>query len=417
MSFKKLKHSLLGLALAGVFAGQAYAGCDKSYAFEADVAGSAGSQLCSSKSDTFIDALKNFNLSNTGYNAAAGTAIDVTGKFNDVDIRLGYANNSKILTYSFPQLGVSDSFTGRGATLEEQRKDAQEQFKDWVKKNDILGKIMKYQAEHSASSPITGAGGLIPMTAAGDFDSAFTASATQIAGVNQAGAASNNLVGIGATYGVYTMSGSSDKTTTMSVPLSYTVRNGIDPRRQLIISLPITQTTTGDAKAYQIGLGLAYRFPITDNWTLTPGIKYSYVASADRATVAALASASLTSAYLIPMNGYDIGIGNMLGYYETQKFSAGDYSFNPNIKQFLTRNGVMVSQPVSLAGKKMSVEYALTDTRYLSNKPYVDNYQELSVSLGTNKSAADSRSHLRAGLSLMSGRGMSGYMFNLRYSF
>lgn len=410
MSFKKLKHSLLGLALAGVFAGQAYAGCDKSYAFRADVGANAGSEICSSTSSNFIDAVKNFNLSNAGYTGTEVTSVN--GRFSDVDVRLNYytANNPK-LDYSFPQLGISGSFTG--AT----RAQSEQQFVDWMKKNDILGKIMKYQAEHSASSPITGAGGLIPMTAASDFDSAFTASATQIAGVNQAGAASNNLIGIGATYGVYTMSGSSDKTTTMSLPLSYTVRNGIDPRRQLIISLPITQTTTGDAKAYQIGLGLAYRFPITDNWTVTPGIKYSYVASVDRATVAALASASLTSAYLIPMNGYDIGIGNMLGYYETQKFSAGDYSFNPNIKQFLTRNGVMVSQPVSLAGKKMSVEYALTDTRYLSNKPYVDNYQELSVSLGTNKSAADSRSHLRAGLSLMSGRGMSGYMFNLRYSF
>jgi hypothetical protein len=409
MSFKKLKHSLLGLALAGVFAGQVYAGCDKSYAFRADVGANTGSEICSSTSSSFIDAIKNFNLSNTGYTDTS--AATVAGKFNDVNINLSYAATSTTLNYSFAELGISGSFTG--AT----RAESQKLFEDYLKKNDILGKIMKYQAEHSASSPITGAGGLIPMTAAGDFDSAFTASATQIAGSNQAGAASNNLVGIGATYGVYTMSGSSDKTTTMSLPLSYTVRNGIDPRRQLIISLPITQTTTGNAKSYQIGLGLAYRFPITDNWTVTPGIKYSYVASVDRATVAALASASLTSAYLIPMNGYDIGIGNMLGYYETQKFSAGEYSFNPNIKQFLTRNGVMVSQPVSLAGKKMSVEYALTDTRYLSNKPYVDNYQELSVSLGTNKSAADSRSHLRAGLSLMSGRGMSGYMFNLRYSF
>ena len=42
-----------------------------------------------------------------------------------------------------------------------------------------------------------------------------------------------------------------------SIPLSYTMRNDIDPRRQLILSMPITEIDTNGAKSYQGAMGAA----------------------------------------------------------------------------------------------------------------------------------------------------------------
>ena len=290
-------------------------------------------------------------------------------------------------------------------------------FENYIKKNNIIGRIMEYQAKNSATSPIAGVGGLIPSNIAADFDSAFTNTASAITGPASSGASNNNLVGVGVNYASYSVDNSSDKVKTASIPLSYTIRNGMDPRRQLQFSMPITVIEIGNAKTVHTGLGVAYRLPITDNWTLSPSARYSAVASKDRATVASVYSAALSSTYVFQMSGFDVAIGNMLGYYATGKLSSGDYSFNPDIKYVATRNGIMLSQPVNL-GKKMSIEYSLIDTRYLgSDKPYVDNTQEFGITIGTNKSAQDARSFIRGGLSYMRGPGTHGFMANFGYWF
>ena len=216
--------------------------------------------------------------------------------------------------------------------------------------------------------------------------------------------------------GSYNVDGSSDRITYASLPLSYTIRNGMDPRSQLTFSLPITVVKTGDAQTAQTGLGLSYRIPLTDRWSITPSGKYSVVASVDRATLSTLYSASLSSVYVIPMSSFDVAIGNMVGYYKTGKFSSGDYSFNPDITNVATRNGVMVSHPVQL-GRKMTMEYTLVDTRYFGDKPFLDAYQELGVSIGTNKSALDARSFFRGGIQYMRGQSVTGIQANIGFWF
>lgn len=406
MNKKLIKTTLLAAGLIG--GSLAYAGCDKSYAFRVDVAGTPGTTICDSKATTFVDSLQNFNFSNAGYTSTSAALVN--GRFSDVNISLSYAAFSNTLNYNFVELGDSGSFTG--AT----RQESQKLLEDYIKKNGIIGKIMKYQAQHSASSPITGAGGLIPMTIAGDFNAAFTNSPDAGAGPKAEGAASNNLIGANVLLGSYNVDGSSDRITYASLPLSYTIRNGMDPRSQLTFSLPITVVKTGDAQTAQTGLGLSYRIPLTDRWSITPSGKYSVVASVDRATLSTLYSASLSSVYVIPMSSFDVAIGNMVGYYKTGKFSSGDYSFNPDITNVATRNGVMVSHPVQF-GRKMTMEYTLVDTRYFGDKPFLDAYQELGVSIGTNKSALDARSFFRGGIQYMRGQSVTGIQANIGFWF
>ncbi|MEW6759531.1 MAG: hypothetical protein AB1437_01795 [Pseudomonadota bacterium] len=381
--------------------------CGKSFGFRADINGSRGATLCSSNVDAFIDSAKNFTLSNAGYTQISqATAM---GRFNDVNVVLRYDARSNTLNYDFVELGMRGSFTGAN------RDESEELFEDYVKKGDILGKVLRYQAKNSPTSALTGQGGAIPMLAMADFNTSFD-NASQI-GVPDQNQTANNLIGVGLSYGSYNIDGNEDVKTT-SLPLSYTIRNNIDPRRQLVLSMPLTQVTVDGAKAYHGGLGAAYRLPLTDRWTLTPGARYSVVASKDRATVSTVMSASLMSTYVLPLGGFDLAMGNMVGVYKTGKFSSGDYSFDPDVNLKMTRNGLMASVPTAMFGSKMAAEFSIIDTRYLgSEKPFVTDSQEVGITLGTNRKASNARSFTRMGATYVRSKTTKGFTVNLGFWF
>lgn len=406
----KKTHLFFFLALSSIASQPVYAqqlDCAKSYGFRADVNGKLGTTLCASNVDTFIESAKNFTLSNSGYTETS--AAMAQGRFNDINLVLSFSSASRTLAYNFPELGMNGTFTG--AT----RQASEEQFIDFLKKGNILGKVLHYQAEHTSSSALTGAGGLIPMLGTTDFATGFD-TASKITTGGNAGTP-NNLIGVGLGYSSYNVDGGGEKVKTTSLPLSYTYRSGDDARRQVVFSLPIMEATTGNAHAYNFGVGLAIRLPVTDHWTLAPGVRYSAVASKDRATLSTVESGSLMSTYVIPMNGMDLAVGNMVGIYKTGKFQNRDYSFDPGIKLKMTRNGLMVSTPASLLGKEMAAEFSLIDTRYLGEKPFVNNSQEIGITIGTNRNATNRHSFLRAGASYVRSNVTKGFTTNLGYWF
>ncbi|MGI4718345.1 MAG: hypothetical protein ACRYGO_03115 [Janthinobacterium lividum] len=381
--------------------------CTKSFGFRADINGSRGNTLCASNVDAFIDSAKNFTLSNAGYTQVSqATAM---GRFNDVNVVLRYDARSTTLHYDFVELGMRGNFSGAN------RDESEELFEEYVKKGDILGKVLRYQAKNSATSALTGPGGAIPMLAMSDFNTSFD-NASRI-GVPGAEQGANNLLGVGLGYGSYNIDGGDDIKTT-SLPLSYTIRNGDDPRHQLVLSMPLTQVSVDGAKGYHAGLGAAYRLPLTDRWTLTPGVRYAVVASKDRATVSTVMSASLMSTYVLPLGGVDLVFGNMIGTYRTGKFSSGDYSFDPDVNLKMTRNGIMASVPTAVFGARMAAEFSLIDTRYLgSEKPYVTDSQEIGVTLGTNRNASNARSFTRLGATYVRSKTTKGFTVNLGFWF
>lgn len=367
--------------------------------------------------DQFLDKLSTTGLNSfgLGYNGTQAASIDAN--FNALGMNLafpnlGFTGAGAQLTFTIPGLGVTQNFNGVD------RDDSKRLLSDYLKKSDIIGRIMKYQAEKTPNSPITGAGGLLPTQVSTDFNQNFGDTATNIAApanlakVDGAGA---NLIGAALSYSSLKALDRDTKVT--SIPLSYTIRNDLDPRRQLVISMPITQIETEGAKSYHGALGVAYRLPMNDSWTLTPAGRISAIGSKDLATVAGLYSASITSTYIWAMDGFDVAMGNMLSYNKTMKIKSGDYSFDPDITSTVLRNGAMLSQPIMLGGKKMSVEYSLIDTRYMGTKLYADNTQEIGITLGTNKSAFSSRSFFRGGLSYIHGKDTKGFTVNIGYWF
>ncbi|MBP9712688.1 MAG: hypothetical protein KBD60_03230 [Sterolibacterium sp.] len=408
--------SLVVAAAAALPMANAHATCKDNYCLALTVSGTSAA-LSTQTADQFLDKLSTTGLNsfNLGYNGTQAASIDAN--FNSLGMQLmfpntGFTGSGAQLNFAIPGLGVTKTFSGTD------RDDSKRLLSDYLKKSDIIGRIMKYQAENSPTSPITGAGGLLPTQVSTDFNQNFGDTATNIAApanlakVDGAGA---NLIGVALSYGALKTLDRDTKVT--SIPLSYTVRNDLDPRRQLVISMPITQVETQGAKSYHGALGVAYRLPMNDSWTLTPSGRISAVASKDMATVAGLYSASLTSTYIWALEGFDVAMGNMISYNKTMKIKSGDYSFDPDITSTVLRNGVMLSQPVMLSGKKMSVEYSLVDTRYTGTKLYVDNTQEIGITLGTNKSAFSSRSFFRGGLTYLHGKDTKGFTLNIGYWF
>jgi len=412
--------------VAAVFSLPAAAGlgCDLpggNFALSLQVGGSCGAPVTSTTADAFIDLLQPVELQtlNPAYSDVA-LAI-ARGRFNGVSMEMTYAAGSADVILEIPALGYSKLFSG--ATREE----SIELLREDLKRGDILGRIMKAQAQSSPTSPITGVGGLIPSVVATEFNQNFTAAATQIAAPPAAAQAASqqgatpNLVGVGLQYGSYDSRdslGFTNRIEVVTLPLSYTLRNNIDPRRQLSISLPITQVDVNGAKVYSAGLGLAYRFPMNDQWTLVPSARISGVGSIDLATVSGVHTVSLTSVYMWEAGPFTMAMGNMLAHNGTMKFRSGDYAFDPDISNTSMRNGLMLSQPVEWGGQRLSLEYSLVDTRYLSGvRPYLRQFQEFGITVGTNKNAFSARSFLRGGLTFTTGKGTRGWQANIGYWF
>lgn len=355
-----------------------------------------------------IDALETEQLSGLDATYDGTQIANLNVLFNSLPIALsfpnsGFTGNGAELVFSIPALGISKTFNGAD------RDASQDLLEDYLKDSGVIADIMKYQAANSPHSPISGPGGIIPTAVSSDFNEVFNTMPAQQDGQPA------SLIGAGLGFSALSVDDRDTKVTT--IPLSYTVRNNIDPRRQLVFSMPITVADTDGAKAYSVSFGAGYRFPINEAWTLTPAVRYGVTASEDLATVAGVVSATLASTYALRFEKFDMAIGNMLGYYSTTKVQAGDYSFDPKIHNTVLRNGVMVSQPITISGKRMAIEYSLIDTRYLGTEIFVDNTQEFGITLGTNRSVFSSRSFVRGGLNFLRGKETTGVSLNIGYWF
>lgn len=367
-----------------------------------------------SRAEDLFDTIDFDNLS-AGFTNYTGTQIArLDMNFRGLPMQVAFNTpNSTTLTFSVPALGIQQTFTGTT------RDASQDQFVDFMEKNggDILNRIYKKLAEVSPNDPVAGnPNSLMGRMVANDFNTAFNEVGTNI-GPGEAGSKQAGLVGIGAQFSSIRQNGT--KSDSLTIPLSYTIRNDIDPRRQFIINVPVNYSTVEGSKSASIGIGGAYRYPVNDNWTLTPSLSYGVAVSRDQAALGQAVSGSLTSTYIFRKVGnaeMDVVVGNMVGLFRTVKISSGDYSYDPGISNTLFRNGVMLSQPVSVGGKKMAIEYSLIDTKFTGTALYNMHYDEISVTLGTNK-ASSSRSFFRAGATYLFSPQTKGLTLNLGYWF
>ena len=328
-----------------------------------------------------------------------------------VNALLDFPNGSRTLSFRIPEIGVNESFTG--AT----RRDSATLLRNFLRDNPlILGNLQRRQAAVSPLSPIAGTGGVMGQAIMGDFSGSFNESATRIATAQgNASQSAQSVIGAGVLLSTHSVGDATVSTAT--IPLSYTVRNDIDPRRQALVRAGFGVLDSAGSKSYQGRLSAGYRFPMSDAWVLTPMLGMSIAGSKDAAFLVGVFHGSLASTYTWEFDSFDLTMGNMLGYYQTFKPAGSQFVTDPKIRTTAFMNGLLLSQPVSIGGSKMSIEYGVSDTRLNGTALYQNSLQEVTLSLGTNKNALSARSFLRGTLALQRARDSKGVTLSVNYWF
>jgi len=354
-------------------------------------------------------------------------ATDFTIDYRGLPVNLSYsAGTTNDLVFSIPSTGLTKTFTGSS------RDASQQKLVDWFKVNgrSEVTKFMQSLVANTATDPIAGnPQSLQSRMVSNDFadgtgitSSNSTLSGTQQADgtgvpttndttsdVQEAGGATANTIGFGLEYISLGSGGLSSKQ--LTIPLKYTVVSKSDPRRKYIFRLPISQTDIEGAKSYQVGLGLLFVLPMSEEWTLSPSFSYGLGASIDLGAAAQMLSGSLSSSYVIKKGKNSFTIGNMIGYYETKPLKYGDYNIDPDISDTVFRNGVMMSIPLGSEEIGKHAQFFVVDTRYSGTKLKVDQYNELGGAYGFSR-------NFRVGLTYILAPGTdNGYSINLGYKF
>jgi len=343
-------------------------------------------------------------------NAYDGTQmVNVQLDFRGVPIVAQYSTaGSPTLTFSIPSLNVNQTFTG--AT----RDASQELLKDFLQENSsgILNQLGKELARVSPADPLAGNPNSLMSNLVGqDFAAGTGGFAMSMREPSVGGADRSNLAGFGLRFGQYSQGGEVNRSLTL--PLSYTIRSDADPRRQFSINMPLTYGTVGTSKSYALGLGTAYRLPVSDRWTLTPALNTAAVGSIDLGTAAVVASGSLTSSYVVPVGKHDVSVGNMVGYYRSLAITVGDYSYDPGVRNTVTRNGLLFSQDFAFFGTPRRLEYSIVDTQFFGTELYTERYDEISIALASSASAIGSKRYWRFGGKYLYSDKIRGFSFTM----
>ena len=398
-------------ACAIAFAAPSFAQAACTTLFEATVtSGGSTQQICRNTLESFYQTtIRDVGNLFPGY--TENSTVSSTSRLLGVNTLLDFANGSKTLTLRIPEIGVNQAFTGIN------RRESAILLRNYLRDNpQLYGDLQRRQVATSPLSPITGTGGVMGQAIMADFGSSFTENATRIA-TSQSNAAQGAQSVIGAGVLISSHSVGDANVRSISVPLSYTVRNDIDPRRQALVRAGFGELDSAGSKSHQARLSAGYRFPMSDSWVLTPMLGASVAGSKDAAFYVGVFHGSIASTYTWEFDGFDLTMGNMLGYYQSFSPQGKSFATDPKIRTTAVVNGLFLSQPVSFGGSKMSMEYGVSDARLSGTSLYQNNSQEISISLGTNKSALSARSFLRGTLALQRAKDSKGVSLSVNYWF
>ena len=403
-----LRVAALTVALAPAAWGQSGLDCGKLFGAYVTSGGDSAQVCVNNVEDLYALGVRDAGQLFPGYTSSSALQSELN--YGGVTAVMNFAAGSTALTMYIPDLNISQTFNG--AT----RADSARMFRDYLRNNaDLLGRIHKRQAAISPLSPNTGTGGVLRGAIGADFEAGFGETASQIVGSQGGATGAQNLIGLGVVVSQHKVAGQTVRN--VALPLSYTVRNDIDPRRQALLRAGVGTLDTAGTRSYQARIAGGYRFPMNDQWALTPMAGFSVAGSEDAAFYVGVVSASVTSSYTWEFGDLGLTMGNMVGAYQTVKLGGRAFATDPKIHNVAFKNALVLSQPVSLGGQRLTAEYGFADTRMTGSALYQKSAQELTISLGTNRNALSARSFFRATLALQRARDSKGATFSVNYWF
>ena len=411
------------------------------FTLDIDVSLPTGTQMESFSFDSFEDLLDDLDedeLRDTfsGFDADRDTVnarIDFRGLEATIDFD-PTGGKTLVFTVSTPSGEQIHSETFTEGTTNDQLLDELEAFlKSGGGEN--LNRIQAASIEHSPVDPIAGnPGSLANNQLSGQFQEGFSDQVSQIAdetsrsapersstpadSENQESVGPENHILLGARFGRYSAGDRHSNVFTLPLGYSFRLKEGGRGLRKVDITLPITYAEIEGAESYAVSIGGSMTFGMNERWSLSPAVGVGVTGSPDLASGGGIGSVSLTSAWTVPFERFDLNIGNMVGYYETLKIEIGDYQFDPGVSNAVFRNGLMLSIPGTMGGHEVATEVWATDTRFTGDALYSEYQHEFGVSFGLAKSDESTiRNHLRAGVSYMTGDNVRGWALRLGYWF
>ncbi|MDH5525177.1 MAG: hypothetical protein OEY01_14470 [Desulfobulbaceae bacterium] len=340
--------------------------------------------------------------------SVATLTLDIRG----LPATVSYPGAGTTLIFTVPSLNISESFTG--AT----RDASQQLFEDFLESDGagILKKILQQLAATTPIDPVAGnPSSLMAVMGAADFDNGTDFSGDQPAGGEQV--SNRNTLGLGLRYGSYS-AGDYDQSV-YTLPIKYTFRLDSDPSKQLILDIPISYVDTEGGKSYAAALGLGYRLPINNQWSLTPAVRVGGAGSVDLGSAAVIYSGSLTSNYNFNWDEIKVAIGNMAAQFKTTSISAGDYSIDYDLNNTMIKNGIGFEGQTdyTIFDKPTSWHFDVAHSAFFGDDLYVDSYLDISMSYGTKATNAV-LDNLRIGLTYTVGNNSyDGGRINFGYTF
>jgi len=227
-------------------------------------------------------------------------------------------------------------------------------------------------------------------------------------------------------YGYYNLAGRSVHT--LTAPLSYAYR--FNSTNQVIVSLPLTYVDTEGNSSYQIAGGLAYKYNIMQNWSLTPSVNYGYRGTPKTnnglaRTEGHILSGSVTSKYIYDLDPKDrtslkIGLMNMIGYFQALDMETDignrTYQTSGNVNNTVLKNGISISKRIDV----FDVSGFITDTEYFGTDLYFEQYNEIGASVSTDRAGTyfDSLSmNVNYLFSLADNKDLDGFRLNFKFTF
>ena len=322
-------------------------------------------------SNTFSTVIKNYTDT-----SPASYIMDIRG----LGASASYASGSTTLNFKVPVLNISKTFSG--AT----RNDSDEQFINYIKSNgdDILTRILQYQAAKTAVDPVAGnPASLMGIMVGYEYSMGRSNPLFRLTGTGMGSAQGHdNEYAIGLAAGRFS-AGDFDQGL-LSLPLVY-IHYYEDPRYQLRISLPLSMVEVNGAYAYSGSLGAGFRIPANNDWSITPSVRVGGLSSDEFGSGAVVYSGSATSHYNIYVNDLRASITNMLGHYRTMAVERSGYDLDYDISPTMTKNGVGLEGSGSkpLFGRPTSWEVTFSHTYFFGDEIYINSYFETGVSFGT----------------------------------
>jgi len=319
------------------------------------------------------------DLSDRGFtrlfpNYSNNSIVSSNNIYNGLPINVSFpVSGSTKMVFEIPKLGILKTFS---KSTRRQSTNALEHYL----RNDIDGtasKIARYQIANTGTSPLAGnPTSLQGQLVSSDFGNAARLSLTANPRPNRF------ALGVGG--GSYTQSGTD--ISVVNIPISQEIDiDSEHPGRKLLLNGQFNYVTIDQAESFQGSVGLGYAHPLNDNWSLIPNVSYGAIGTLDLYSLGQIIAASLTNSYRFNIDDYTLSTINMFGYYKTLPFNVSGVSSNPDINNYVLKNGFFVDKilPFTAFGHKLNFKGLFTDTQFFGSEVFIRQFNEVGFEINT----------------------------------